>query len=46
MEVLNGRTPRYDHFYKNGVPRWRGTGYYYSRWRPGMTVGIVDHVCP
>jgi len=27
---------RYDHFYKNGVPRWRGTGYYYSRWRPGM----------
>jgi len=27
---------RYDFFYKNGVPRWRGTGYYYSRYRPGI----------
>ncbi|GLB33895.1 putative dnaJ molecular chaperone homology domain containing protein [Lyophyllum shimeji] len=27
---------RYDFFYKNGVPRWRGTGYYYSRYRPGL----------
>ncbi|BGP22260.1 DnaJ family protein [Rhodotorula toruloides] len=27
---------RYDHFYENGVPRWRGTGYYYSRYRPGL----------
>jgi len=27
---------RYDFFYKNGVPRWRGTGYYYSRFRPGL----------
>ncbi|CAK5275597.1 unnamed protein product [Mycena citricolor] len=27
---------RYDFFYKNGVPVWRGTGYYYSRFRPGL----------
>jgi len=32
---------RYDFFYKNGVPRWRGTGYYYSRFRPGLgTVSV------
>ena len=29
---------RYDFFYKNGVPKWRGTGYYYSRFRPGVGV--------
>jgi hypothetical protein len=29
---------RYDFFYKNGVPTWRGTGYYYSRFRPGLGV--------
>lgn len=28
----------YDFFYKNGVPKWRGTGYYYSRFRPGLVV--------
>jgi len=27
---------RYDFFDKNGVPKWRGTGYYYSRFRPGV----------
>lgn len=27
---------RYDFFYKNGVPKWRGTGYYYARFRPGL----------
>jgi curved DNA-binding protein CbpA len=27
---------RYDHFIKNGFPKWRGTGYYYSRFRPGL----------
>lgn len=27
---------RYNFFYKNGVPRWRGTGYLYSRFRPGL----------
>jgi len=31
---------RYDFFFKNGVPKWRGTGYYYSRFRPG--VGTVS----
>lgn len=32
---------RYDHFYENGVPRWRGTGYYYSRYRPGLVTVLV-----
>ncbi|KAI9362727.1 hypothetical protein BD770DRAFT_381652 [Pilaira anomala] len=33
---------RYNFFYKNGVPRWRGTGYLYSRFRPGLgTVMVV-----
>ena len=27
---------RYDHFLQNGFPRWRGTGYYYARFRPGL----------
>ena len=27
---------RYDHFIKNGFPKWRGTGYYYERLRPGL----------
>ncbi|KAE8349084.1 DnaJ domain protein [Aspergillus coremiiformis] len=27
---------RYDHFMKNGFPKWKGTGYYYSRYRPGL----------
>ncbi|KIJ56869.1 hypothetical protein M422DRAFT_23004 [Sphaerobolus stellatus SS14] len=32
---------RYDFFFKNGVPKWRGTGYYYSRFRPGLgTVAV------
>jgi len=32
---------RYDFFYKNGVPTWRGTGYYYSRFRPGLGTVFV-----
>ncbi|KAI8092446.1 DnaJ domain-containing protein [Gilbertella persicaria] len=33
---------RYNFFYKNGVPRWRGTGYLYSRFRPGVgSVAVV-----
>ncbi|KAG1151275.1 hypothetical protein G6F37_004821 [Rhizopus arrhizus] len=32
---------RYNFFYKNGVPRWRGTGYLYSRFRPGLGSVIV-----
>ncbi|RPA81461.1 hypothetical protein BJ508DRAFT_414714 [Ascobolus immersus RN42] len=27
---------RYDYFLKNGFPMWKGTGYYYSRFRPGV----------
>ena len=33
----------YDFFYKNGVPKWRGTGYYYSRFRPGLGVSADIH---
>ncbi|KIY45281.1 DnaJ-domain-containing protein [Fistulina hepatica ATCC 64428] len=32
---------RYDFFYRNGVPKWRGTGYYYSRYRPGLGTVLV-----
>jgi len=32
---------RYDFFYKNGVPVWRGTGYYYERFRPGLGTVLV-----
>jgi curved DNA-binding protein CbpA len=36
-EILRGPgRDRYDHFLKNGFPRWRGTGYYYTRFRPGL----------
>lgn len=35
--ILRGpQRERYDHFLKNGFPRWRGTGYYYARFRPGL----------
>ena len=35
--VLKGaERMRYDHFLKNGFPAWRGTGYYYERFRPGL----------
>lgn len=27
---------RYDHFMANGFPAWKGTGYYYNRYRPGL----------
>ena len=30
------RRERYDYFLKNGFPIWRGTGYYYERFRPGL----------
>lgn len=38
---MNPHHDRYDFFYKNGVPRWRGTGYYYSRFRPGLGVSFA-----
>lgn len=35
--VLRGaERKRYDHFLNNGFPTWRGTGYYYERFRPGL----------
>lgn len=33
------RRDRYDHFLANGFPQWRGTGYFYARFRPGL--GLV-----
>lgn len=27
---------RYDHFLRNGFPAWKGSGYYYDRFRPGL----------
>ncbi|KAI8814642.1 DnaJ domain-containing protein [Cladochytrium replicatum] len=32
---------KYDYHLKNGIPRWRGTGYYYQRYRPGFFVITV-----
>lgn len=32
---------RYDHFLKNGFPKWKGTGYYYSRYRPGLASVLI-----
>lgn len=35
--VLKGPSrERYDHFLRNGFPKWKGTGYYYARFRPGL----------
>ncbi|KAF2185040.1 hypothetical protein K469DRAFT_708304 [Zopfia rhizophila CBS 207.26] len=35
--ILKGPSrERYDHFLKNGFPKWKGTGYYYARFRPGL----------
>ena len=35
--ILRGaERERYDHFLAHGFPRWRGTGYYYARFRPGL----------
>jgi len=40
--VLRGEgRDRYDHFLKNGFPKWRGTGYYYARFRPGIGSVLV-----
>ncbi|KAJ9303469.1 hypothetical protein DTO217A2_7059 [Paecilomyces variotii] len=40
--ILRGPSrDRYDHFLKNGFPKWKGTGYYYSRFRPGLGSVLV-----
>lgn len=37
IKILRGpERQRYDHFLRNGFPKWRGTGYYYQRFRPGL----------
>lgn len=37
INILRGEgRARYDHFLSNGFPKWKGTGYYYARFRPGL----------
>ena len=41
-EILKGPgRDRYDYFLKNGFPAWKGTGYYYTRYRPGLGTVLV-----
>ena len=41
-EILKGSgRERYDYFLSNGFPSWRGTGYYYARFRPGLGTVLV-----
>lgn len=41
-EILKGSgRERYDYFLSNGFPKWRGTGYYYARFRPGLGTVLV-----
>jgi hypothetical protein len=41
-KILQGENrERYDHFLANGFPKWRGTGYYYARFRPGLGSVLV-----
>jgi hypothetical protein len=40
--ILRGEDrARYDFFLNNGFPKWRGTGYYYQRYRPGAATVLV-----
>lgn len=39
--LLGEGRARYDHFLKNGFPKWKGTGYYYARFRPGFGSVLV-----
>lgn len=40
--ILKGEgRERYDHFLSNGFPKWKGTGYYYARFRPGLGSVLV-----
>jgi hypothetical protein len=32
---------RYDFYLKNGFPKWRGTGYLYNRYRPGLISAVI-----
>ena len=42
-DVLKDYTARerYDHYLKQGFPTWRGSGYYYERFRPGLGTVLV-----
>lgn len=31
---------RYDYFLRNGFPKWKGTSYYYSRFKPGIVLTL------
>ncbi|KAI9729003.1 MAG: hypothetical protein M1828_000088 [Chrysothrix sp. TS-e1954] len=35
---------RYDHFLAQGFPVWKGTGYYYARFRPGLVSVLLSLV--
>lgn len=35
------RKERYDYFLDKGFPKWKGTGYYYSKFRPGLVLTVV-----
>jgi hypothetical protein len=40
--ILRGANrERYDHFLDYGFPKWRGTGYYYQRYRPGLATVLL-----
>ncbi|RBA10782.1 hypothetical protein FPRO05_05371 [Fusarium proliferatum] len=40
--ILRGpERDRYDHFLSNGFPLWKGTDYYYNRYRPGLGTVLV-----
>lgn len=40
--ILRGsERKRYDHFLQNGFPTWRGSGYYYARYRPGLGTVLI-----
>ncbi|CAI5755896.1 unnamed protein product [Candida verbasci] len=36
---------RYDYFYTKGFPKWKGTGYYYTKYRPGFILTIFIVFC-
>ena len=41
-KILRGPSrDRYDHFLANGFPLWKGTDYYYDRYRPGLGTVVV-----
>ncbi|PHH60410.1 hypothetical protein CDD81_1688 [Ophiocordyceps australis] len=42
VNILRGSSrDRYDHFLAHGFPLWKGTDYYYNRYRPGLGTVIV-----